>query len=45
MFNAIIDFFETLGKARAASQLARLGRYDLAKQIMLNDKQEFEVHP
>ena len=45
MLNAICEFFESLGKARAAAQLASLGRHDLAKQIMLGDKAEFEVHP
>lgn len=45
MLQAIFDFFESLGKARAATVLANHGRVDLAKQLMLSDKQEFEVHP
>ena len=45
MLNAIVEFFESLGRARAANVLAQAGRPDLAKQLMLSDKQEFEVHP
>jgi hypothetical protein len=46
MLNAIVEFFESLGKARAASVLAQAGRTDLAKQLMLGEnKPEFEVHP
>ena len=45
MFNAIIEFFESIGKARAASALANAGYYDIAKSMMLDSKPEFEVHP
>ena len=54
MFNAIIEFFEAIGKARAASHLANHGYYDLAKGIMLDvaEPQDYvkntdaqEVHP
>ena len=37
MFNAIVKFFEAIGKARAASVLNRMGHYELAKKVMLPD--------
>jgi hypothetical protein len=49
-FNAMIEFFEAIGKARAATHLANHGYYELAKQVMtsetptFNDR-PFEVHP
>jgi len=45
MFNTIIEFFEALGRARAAATLARLGHYELAKQLMLSDTPTFDNHP
>ena len=35
MLKSIINFFECLGRSRAAAEFARLGRHDLAKEIML----------
>ena len=35
MLQSIINFFETIGRCRAAAEFARLGRHDLAKEIML----------
>ena len=45
MLQAIYDFFECIGKARAANALAIYGHYDLAKEVMLKQESEFEVHP
>ena len=45
MLNAIIEFFESIGRARAAAVLAQAGRPDLAKQLMLPNNEQFEVHP
>ena len=45
ILNAIYTFFEDIGRARAAHQLAVLGHYDAAKSIMINDPAKFEVHP
>ena len=45
MFNAIIEFFESIGKARAASTLARMGHYELAKKVMSADTPMFNDHP
>ena len=45
MLKSIFSFFEAIGKARAANHLATLGHYHLAKEIMLRDDTEFEVHP
>lgn len=39
IWNKIVRFFETAGRARAAGEFARLGRYDLAKKIMLEDRE------
>lgn len=38
----ILDFFEDLGRARAAAELARAGRYDEARRLYEKDT---EVHP
>ena len=35
IFNKIITTFETLGTARAASQLAQMGYHEEAKHLML----------
>lgn len=35
MLQSIINFFEVIGRARAAANCARLGHYDLAKKIMI----------
>ena len=32
---SIVEFFECIGRSRAAAEFARLGRHDLAKNIML----------
>ena len=32
------NFFESVGRARAAAEFARMGRHDLARNIMLGDK-------
>ena len=45
MLQAIYEFFESFGKARAANALAIYGHYDLAKEVMLKQEPEFEVHP
>jgi len=45
MLQAICDFFECIGRARAARLLAMRGHYDLAKQVMLQQEPEFDVHP
>jgi len=45
MLNAIIEFFESIGRARAANALATYGHYNLAKEIMLRQEPKFEVHP
>ena len=45
MLNAIVEFFESIGRARAANALATYGHYDLAKEVMLAPEPEFEVHP
>jgi hypothetical protein len=37
MWKRIIDFFEKIGRARAASAMARQGRHDLARKILLGD--------
>jgi hypothetical protein len=49
MFNAIIEFFDAIGRARAATHLANHGYYELAKSMTsetptFNDH-PFEVHP
>jgi|AntAceMinimDraft_12_1070368.scaffolds.fasta_scaffold91519_1 hypothetical protein len=38
MWNRIVKFFERMGRARAAAEFARMGRHDLAKKIMLEDR-------
>jgi len=45
MLNAIIEFFEVIGRARAAATLARLGHHELAKKLMLPDAPSFDDHP
>ena len=45
MLAVIVEFFESIGRARAASELANAGYYDIAKSMMLDSKPEFEVHP
>lgn len=34
-FNAVCDLFESMGKARAAAQLARCGMHKEARDLML----------
>ena len=45
MLAVIYAFFESIGRARAANALATYGHYNLAKEIMLAQEPEFEVHP
>ena len=40
MLQAIYEFFESVGKARAGNALAIYGDYDLAKEIMLAQEKE-----
>jgi hypothetical protein len=37
LFSGFFLFFEALGKARAAAELSRLGKYDEAKRIVSGD--------
>lgn len=36
IFNKTITFFERVGRARAASEMARMGYVDEAKRLMTN---------
>lgn len=38
----IVDFLQAFGRARAAAELARLGRYEEARRLY---EQDTEVHP
>ena len=38
IIDIIYDFFESIGRARAATELARIGRPDLAREIMLKNR-------
>lgn len=38
----ILEFFEDLGRARAAAELARAGKYKEAQSLY---RSEFDVHP
>ena len=40
MFKKILSIFETVGTARAANQLANMGYYDLARDLMLTEKSD-----
>lgn len=42
LWNAIIDILESINRARAATSLARAGRYEDAKKVFEKD---IEVHP
>ena len=33
-----LKFFDSVGRARAAAEFARMGRHDLARNIMLKDE-------
>jgi hypothetical protein len=35
VFTAVMSFFESFGKARAATVLARMGQYEAAKRVMV----------
>lgn len=37
ILNKIVDLFESLGKARAASELARAGYYKEARALMIEE--------
>ena len=41
-FKPVLDAIDMYGKAKAASELARLGKYDQALRLMEKDT---EVHP
>jgi hypothetical protein len=45
MLAVIVEFFESIGRARAASALAKAGYYDIAKSMMLDTDPAFDVHP
>lgn len=38
MWQRIMDWFEDIGTARAAAELARQGRHDLAQKMILKGK-------
>lgn len=40
-----MDFFETIGRARAATRLAAAGYYDLARKIMIDDSVPVNTRP
>ena len=42
IWESIVDFFESIGRARAAAELTRLGKYDEARRLFDKD---IEVHP
>lgn len=42
LWQSIVDFFEAFSRARAAAELARLGRYEEARRLY---EQDTEVHP
>ena len=37
--SCIMEWFETIGRARAASHMTRLGYYEEAKRLMMETKQ------
>ena len=37
IFTKIVNVLETIGRARAASQLAQMGHHDLARKVMMGD--------
>lgn len=39
IWNKIVRFFEAAGRARAAAELSRHGHYDLARKIMLEERE------
>ena len=45
MLAVIVEFFESIGQARADSALANAGYYDIAKSIMIDTDPAFDVHP
>ena len=42
LWESFILFLESIGRARAASELARLGRYEEARRLY---EKETEIHP
>ena len=36
-FNQVAQFFDTIGRARAASHLANMGHHEAAKRLMTRD--------
>ena len=45
MLAVIVEFFESIGRARAASALVNAGYHDIAKSMMIDTGPAFEVHP
>ena len=45
MLAVIVEFFESIGRARAASALVNAGYHDIAKSMMIDTDPAFEVHP
>jgi hypothetical protein len=45
MLTSIIAFFESIGRARAASALVNAGYHDIAKSMMIDTDPAFDVHP
>lgn len=37
VLNFLVDFLGSIGKARAATTFTRMGRYDLAKEVMMRN--------
>lgn len=37
IWNVVVDFADSIARARAASAFARMGRADLAREIMMKD--------
>ena len=40
----VLEFFEDIGRARAAAELARAGKIKEAR-VLMTSKTEFDVHP
>jgi hypothetical protein len=41
-WKSVLDFFESVGRARAANELVRAGKYEEARRLFEKDT---EVHP
>lgn len=42
LWQSILEFFESIGRAKAAAELTRLGRHEEARRLF---EEEQEVHP